>query len=230
MGATMLCTQDGQLQGRFTADDFDYVRGVLAPASGRAGQALGRLWEDPDALREILDLREIFTSLLEDPDPVGVSPAFYFYVLARHAFLDVGVEDVEAAEYVSSVLARRVESAGQDPLHSVSPGFTRVADFITILQRSHGRLRFHLQVAAGDQFLTLTGMFPGYLRKRAERRGTPGLEFYEAFVQRVYRDASDNPLAPSNAPCKTYGVLSESFPQARRALNRVVDEFVFLGD
>ena len=226
----MLCTQDGRLQGRFTADDRRYVRSVLAPASGRAGEALGRLWNDPDALREILDLREIFTSLLEEPHAVGVSPAFYFYVLARHAFLDVGIEEVETAEYVSSVLAQRVESAGSDPLHSVTLGFTRVADFVTILQRSHGRLRFHLQVAAGDQFLALTGMFPSYLRKRAESRGTPDLEFYESFVQRIYRDASDNPLAPTNAPKQTFGVLSESFPEARKALNRMADEYVFLGE
>lgn len=226
----MLCTQDGRLQGRFTAEDFDYVRGVLAPSSGRAGEALGRLWEDPDALREILDLKEVLRALLDNPAAVGVSPAFYFYVLLRHAFLDAGIEEVEMAEYVSSVLAERVEAVGQDSLHSVSFGFTRVSDFITILQRSHGRLRFHLQVAAGDQFMALTGLFPAYLRKRAERRGTPGLEFYESFVQRVYRDASDNPLAPNNAPKKTFGTLSEAFPAARKALNRVVDEYVFLGD
>lgn len=226
----MLCTQNGRLQGHFTADDLKYVRTVLAPSSGRAGEALGRLWEDPDALREILDLREVFTSLLEEPHAVGVSPVFYFYVLARHALLDAGIEEVETAEYVSSVLAQRVETVGADPLHSVGRGFTRVADFITILQRSHGRLRFHLQVAAGDQFMALTGMFPAYLRKRAECRGTPGLEFYESFVQRVYRDASDNPLAPVNAPKQTFGVLSEAFPAARRALNRMADEYVFLGE
>jgi len=226
----MLCTQDGRLQGCFSAEDFEYVRGVLAPSSGRAGEALGRLWEDPDALREILDLKEVLRSLLDNPSAVGVSPAFYFYVLSRHAFLKAGIEEVAMAEYVSSVLAERVEAVGVDALHSVSFGFTRVADFITILQRSHGRLRFHLQVAAGDQFMALTGLFPAYLRKRAERRGTPGLEFYESFVQRVYRDASDNPLAPSNAPKKTFGALSEAFPVARKALNQVADEYVFLGD
>ena len=226
----MLCTQDGRLQGRFTADDFQFVRSVLTPASGRAGKALGQLWEDSDALREILDLKEVLRALIEDPRAVGVSPGFYFYVLARHAFLDAGIEEVATAEYVSSVLAKRVETAGDDPLHSVSSGFTRVADFITILQRSHGRLRFHLQVAAGDQFLALTGMFPGFLKKRAESRGAPGLEFYEAFVQRVYRDASDNPLAPVNAPKRTFGELSEAYPVARKALNRVADEYVFLGE
>jgi hypothetical protein len=226
----MLCTLDGHLQGRFTADDFEFVRSALAPSSGRAGKALGRLWEDPDALREILDLKEVLRSLLDKPCAVAVSPAFYFYILARHAFLDAGIEDVSTAEYASTVLAQKVESTGQDVLHSVSFGFTRVADFVTILQRSHGRLRFHLQVAAGDQFLALTGLFPGYLEKRSERRGTPGIEFYESFVQRVYRDASDNPLAPSNAPKKTFGALSETFPVARKALNRLADEYVFLGD
>ena len=79
----MLCTQDGRLQGRFTAGDFDYVRSVLAPSSGRAGEALGRLWGDPEALREILDLKEVLRSLLDSPSVVGVSPASSPYAAHR---------------------------------------------------------------------------------------------------------------------------------------------------
>lgn len=226
----MLYTQDTKLAARFVAEDFRFVRSVLAPASAKAGSALGRLWNDPEALREILDLKEILRGLLDRPNALPVSPAFYFYVLVRHAFLDAGVEEAGLADYVAGVLVEKLEAAADDPLRSVASGYTRAAEFITILQQTHGRLRFHLQVAAGDQFLVLAGLYPGFLRRRSERHGAPELGFYDSFAQRVYRDAADNPDAPVEAPKQAMGTLAEVFPTARHCLNRVAEEYLFLGE
>jgi hypothetical protein len=226
----MLYTQETKLAARFVAEDFCFVRSILTPTSARAGSALGRLWDDPEALREILDLKEILRSLLDSPGALRVSPAFYFYVLVRHAFLDAGIEDAGVADYVAEVLVEKLEAAPDDPMRSLASGYTRAAEFISILHQTQGRLRFHLQVAAGDQFTVLAGLYPGFLQRRAERHGAPDIAFYDAFAQRIYRDAADNPDAPEDAPKHSFGLLSEVFPAARRCLNRVAEEYVFLGD
>jgi hypothetical protein len=91
-------------------------------------------------------------------------------------------------------------------------------------------MRFYLQVAAGNQFLVLTGLYPGFLKARCEKRGAPNLEFYESFAQQAYRGAAENREAPGAATRQLFGMLAEAMPTARRSLNRVAEEYVFLGD
>lgn len=213
---------------RFTPADFAFLSAALAP--GEDKRHLWTLWEDPQALREMLDLKDVLRALLDSPGALSVSPAFYFYVLVRHAFIEAGIADIGLADYVAGVLAQRLATDQSDPLRSLPAGLTHAADFMAILESAPVRLRFHLQLEAGNQFLVLTGMFPGFLTRRCERRGAPGVEFYEDFARRAYREAADNRDAPPDAPRRMFGDLSDALPAARRSLNRVAEEFVFLGD
>lgn len=213
---------------RFTRSDFDFMTAVLAPAEKR--HHLVKLWDDPEALREILDLKEVLRGLLDSPSALQVSPAFYFYVMVRHAFLQANLTDPDLADYVAGLMAKRVCTNAGDPLQDIAHGFTHAADFIAIISSAHGRMRFHLQVAAGNQFLVLTGLYPAFLQSRSERRGSPDLAFYESFARQAFRGAADNPDAPAHAPRHLLGALSEALPEARRSLNRMAEEFVFLGD
>lgn len=213
---------------RFTPADFSFMAAVLAPGGER--RHLWTLWEDPQALREMLDLKEILRGLIDSPAALSVSPAFYFYVLVRHAFLDAGIADAGLADYVAGVLVQRLGGNHGDPLRSLPAGLTHAADFVAILESAPGRLRFHLQLEAGNQFLVLTGLFPAFLAKRCQRRGAPGVDFYEDFARRAYREAADNRDAPADAPRRLLGDLADSLPLARRSLNRMAEEFVFLGD
>lgn len=213
---------------RFTAGDFSFLSQQLAP--GQAHRHLWTLWEDPEALREMLDLKEVFRGLLDSTGAITVSPAFYFYVLVRHAFLDAGIKDAGLADFVAGVMTERVGAGDGNLLTGVPTGLTHAADFVSILENASGRLRFHLQLAAGNQFLVLTGLFPSFLQRRCVRGGAPGIEFYEQFASRVYKDASENSAAPRGVPRKMFGELSECLPQARQSLNRVAEEFVFLGE
>jgi hypothetical protein len=214
-------------RGRFTPADFSFLIEALAAENQR--HHLSALWEDPQALREILDLKEVLRALLESPASLAVSPAFYFYVLVRHTFLDAGIADTGISDYVAAVLVQRLVTNPADPLRSLPAGLTHVADFIAILETSRGMLRFHLQVEAGNQFLVLTGLFPGFLTRRCEKSGAPGVDFYENFARRAFRDAADNRDAPSDTPRGLLGDLSEAMPVARRSLNRLADELFFLG-
>lgn len=215
-------------RGRFTVADFDFVASALSPEGPRCH--LAKLWKDSDGLREMLDLKEVFRSLLDSPAALQVSPRFYFYVLVRHAFLQADLSDAQLADYVAGVMAKRVCANDEDPLQDITRGFTHAAEFLSIISSAKGRMRFHLQVAAGNQFLVLTGLYPGFLKRRSEKGEAPNLEFYESFAQRAFRGAADNRLAPENAPRNVLGTLADAMPIARRSLNRVAEEFVFLGD
>jgi len=224
----MMETWISSSRDRFTRSDFAFLAEILSP--GDQTRHLWTLWEDPEAMREMLDLKQVFRGVIDSPGAVCVSPHFYFYVLVRHSFLDAGIGDVAVADFVSAVLAERVGADPNDVLKGVPSGLTHAADFVSILESARGRLRFHLQVAAGNQFLVLTGLFPGFLQRRCERRGAPGIEFYENFARQAYRESADNPLAPRHVPRQLFGELSEVLPQARLTLNRVAEELVFLGD
>lgn len=216
------------IRNRFSGSDFEFLASVLAPGEQR--HHLEKLWSDPEAMREILDLKEVFRGLLDSPATIHVSPRFYFYVLVRHAFLQADLKDAEMADYVSGLLTKRTFPSPEDPLQDIAHGFTHASDFIAIISNAKGRMRFHLQVAAGNQFLVLAGLYPEFLRKRCEKSGAPDLEFYETFAQRAFRGAADNHRVAGNTSRQLLGALSDAMPIARRSLNRVAEEFVFLGD
>lgn len=215
-------------RNRFTEADFDFVASALAGPGCR--RHLAKLWRDPEGRREILDLKEVFRHMIESPSTIGVSPGFYFYVLVRHSFLDVDLTDVELAAYVSGVLAKRVCPDAGDPLEDVTRGFTHAAQFLSFISHSTGRMRFHLQVAAGNQFLVLTGLYPDFLKQRNARGEAPGIDFYESFASRAYLSAAGCRRDAASPARRVLASLAESLPAARRSLNRVAEEFVFLGD
>lgn len=215
-------------RNRFTGADFDFVASTLAPDSSNG--SLRKLWLDPEGRREMLDLKEVLRGLLDRPAALTVSARFYFYVLVRHTFLQADLADVELAEYVSGVMAKRVCANSEDPLQDVTRGFTHAAQFLTFISRSKGRMRFHLQVAAGNQFLVLTGLYPGFLAKRHERGEAPDLGFYESFARRSFENAAVSREKSDPATRRILGTLAESMPLARRSLNRMAEELVFLGE
>ena len=213
---------------RFTGADFNFLTEVLA--AGEKRMCMFKLWEDPDALREMLDLKEVLRGILDSPSALQVSPDFYFYVLIRHAFMQADISDPDIADYVSGVLARKIGTQSNDPLQDLARGYTHASDFLAIISTAKGGMKYHLQVAAGNQFLVLTGLFPGFITKRNERCGAPDLAFYESFAQRAFKGAAECPHARGKVPRQLLGALAEVMPQARKSLNRIAEEFVFLGD
>lgn len=214
-------------RSRFTRMDFDFVASVLAPQGPRCHPQ--KLWEDPDGIREMLDLKEIFLRTIESPAALRVSPRFYFYVLVRHAFVRANLVETELADYVAGVLASRVCAEVTDPLQDVTRGFTHAAEFLSFITSSKGRMRFHLQVAAGNQFLVLTGISPEFIRHRNEQGIAPDILFYESFARRSFIGAADCCPASRGGSRQLFSSLAEALPAPRHALNRMAEEFVFLG-
>ena len=88
--------------------------------------------------------------------------------------------------------------------------------------------RFFLEVQCGNHFLVLTGMFPKFLAHRADRRGAPGVSYYESVAKNAYLAAGDHPLAHEFEVRSIYPRLVECFTQTRQALNRMTEDFLFL--
>lgn len=207
-----------------TPADIAFMETLLADAGAEG--SLGRLWEDPDAINAVLDLKEIHRALLESPVALPVSPSLYFYVLVRKAFLDGGIDEPALADYVAGVLVEKLDHrASRRP--GAMPGWvTHAVDFVSVIRTAHGVLRFHLEVAAGEQFLVLTGLFPEFIGRRAERHGAPGVEFYETFARGAYRRAAGH-AGISSQTRELFGLLAEAFPLARRSLNQMSERCLF---
>jgi hypothetical protein len=208
----------------FTPADIAFVESSLA--AGRESTALAKLWKDPEAITALLDLKEIHRALLESPVALPVSPSLYFYVLVRHAFVAGGIDHPGLADYVAGVLVEKLDSRHQSRPGSMPSWITHAVDFFSVIQSTGGMLRFQLEVAAGDQFLVLTGIFAGFLHQRAERSGAPGPAFYESFARQSYRNAANRPGVASETRELLY-LLAETFPLARASLNRMTDRCLF---
>ena len=75
----------------------------------------------------------------------------------------------------------------------------------------------------------LTGLFPKFLEHRAERRGAPGVNYYEGVARSAFLAAGDHPLADEFAVRTIYPRLAECLSETRLALNRMAEDYLFLG-
>ncbi|HEX5789901.1 MAG TPA: hypothetical protein VFY13_02060 [Luteolibacter sp.] len=209
----------------FTQADIRFIESLHDPDSGGAIRSLAA---DPEALQAMLDLVEVRRALLESPVALPVSPSLYFFVLVRHALLEGGVDHLRLTDHIAGVLVDKLAWASRGS-GGLPTWTTHAVDFIALIREASGLLKVHLEVAAGDQFLVLTGLFPSFIDQRRERCGAPGIDFYESFGRRSYQMASSHQaLGPESR--ELFGLLAEVFPIARRSLNKMRESCLFLGD
>ena len=208
----------------FTRQDMLFIESLHGE---RSSDAIRRLTRDPECLQELLDQPEIRRALLESPVALPVSPSLYFYTLVRHALLDSEIDHIGLADHIAGVLVSKLggpSKANNGPQYWA----THAVDFIAQIREAQGLLKVHLEVAAGNQFLVLTGLFPDFLEKRSERCGAPGVEFYDSFARQSYHHASEHKALAAESR-KLFGLLAETFPVARRSLNHMREHCLFLG-
>lgn len=211
---------------RFQERDFLFLTSVVANRGDE--EAFRSFVEERETLHLFLDDPRVLRTLLESPRLLDVSPWCYFYVLTRHSLLRSGLDDVDLAEYLGSILAERFSLEAGDSLGGVPEGLSRSVDFLMVLDQCSGRRRFEALVAGGNQFLILAGIFPEFILRRAERHGAPGLQFYENIARASFLEAQEHPRAVRQGLKGVLGTLSEVVPEARRSLNRMADSLLFL--
>lgn len=212
------------------SSDREFVAGLITNTKSDSEACL-RLLSDPEERDNLLDGDIIFEAILNDPDTIGVSQKLYFYVLVRRVFKDAGIDSRDLADYAATLLAyfSRSQSAfGKNT--GQRQAFFYVIDALSEDGKMGHCERFRLTVRLADQALFLTGVFRSHVEQRKERSASPGLGFYESIGQSNYRIAGDHHIAHEFCLDSLYAELSDGFIEIRRALNRLVDEIIFLGD
>src|SRR6266487_6106282 len=215
---------------QFTAEDIEFILGVLGPKSSVA-ESLVNLLADEEARDLILDDESLFRALLEQRGCLRVSTHFYFYVLVRHVFKHSGIEDRQVADYVAKVLAEysRIENT-RCVLRGKPEPLDYFFEMVAALQQVDDHTGFFIRAHIGNHSLFMSGIFPERIRYRAEYKGAPNLKYYEALGRTNYRVASDHRLARKSDLAAVFGTLAERFRATRLALNDLTDRLLSIGD
>ena len=211
------------------ASDFDFIVSALA-SSAREEVGVRLLLADAGAVDQVLEEPKLLQALVALGGSVRVSPQLYFYVIVRHNLKEAGIDDIGLADYIAATLAAnsaRLPGAGARGWGGMD--FAYHVDFLEALDGAGGPERFFLHVRCANHFLVMTGLFPKFLRGRARRRGAPGVRYYEGVARTSFLTAGGHPLAGEFAVAEVYGRLADCFGETRRILNRMAEEYLFLG-
>ncbi len=207
---------------------MDFIAAVLR-VDFRDEQALISLLADENTRDLILDDRALFNAIIESPDHLRISLQLYFYILVRHVFKEVGLEDGELADYVASVLTqftRQLPGAN----HNAREAFFYAVDVLGEIECADFHTRFYLVTSLGNTALILTGVFPDHIEYRAKMKAAPNLNYYESIGSAQFQAASSHNLAQTYHLDRIYAALSNSFSSVRSALNEMKERLIFLGD
>ena len=217
---------------RFQPKDFEFIATTLANGNVQKAGVVLSLTEDADSLEAMLDHEKLLNAVVSLKSPLRITPELYFYVLVRHVLKEAAVSHLGLVDYVAATLADF--ASGESPMRPRrGEEFTAVPyhiDFIEALNSASNYEQFYLHVKCGNQFMVLTGLFPRFLERREESRGAPGVQYYEGVARDSFRAAAQHPLANEFDLGEVYLLLSKQFPRTRLALNRMVREFLWLGN
>ena len=213
---------------QFTAEDIDFILSVLGPKAGSA-DTLVQLLSDEESRDLILDDESLLRAVLEHRHCLRISSHFYFYILVRHSFRRSDLKERPLADYVASVLA---EFSQNDRTRCTVHGEVKdyFFEMLAALQTADDTTGFYIRAHIGNQSLFMSGVFPDRIRFRSERKGFPGLTYYEGLGSANYRVAGDHRLARKYDLDGIFGLLSERFHDTRLALNDLRERLVTLGE
>lgn len=215
------------VRSRFSRADAQLAIALLEQAGeGEAATSEARLRDD--GLDSILDDPRLLHALLATRLGSCASEPLFLYVVARHAMLQSGEDEVMLADYAASILlhfglrgrANRVADADDETYDTVAAlaGEVEGPDIRrTLLVRAH----------LGNYALWLAGIFPDYIEHRRWRRGGPPIDYYDEMGQRGFQLAAEHRLANEHGLKPMFAMAAERFGVMRVALNRVSDTLMF---
>lgn len=214
------------VRASFGHDETELLLDLLADDDRDRAEADRRMRRH--GIDELLDDPRTFNAFMTSDDVGAASPHLAFYLLVRHALLEHGLDDRRLADYIAAVLlefgrgtrAHRIDD-------SDSERFFYLVDMVQALESASDRRAFLLHVHLGNFALWLSGLFPDYITARVERRGAPGIQYYEELGAAGYRRAADSADAEVHGLHGIYRTCAEWFPALRVALNRVSDRYFF---
>lgn len=202
-----------------TPGDLDFVLEALARTPGER-EGLLRLLSDPEEIDRILDSDRLAARVGQPGGALRLSTRLFFYLGVRRVCRAYGMEDRDVAEYLACMLA---EFSHRDAL--VHPFGTRAEpmllsiDLALSLQAASAGQRFHLHASAGNHYLFMTSFFAAFIERRRNRRGAPGVGYYEGVGRRSYAAARDHRLAREYELEAVFDALASAFPETRQVLS-----------
>ena len=214
---------------RFTPEDWHFI-GECLGLNQNNKNSLAAMCDDPDVVRFVADHPKLFQTLLLGRGTAMLSPELFFFVVVRHTLKEIGVEDMEVADYIAVVCADHgMSSRNSAPQPKAAPPRLYSIDYLQALETAGSHEKFFIHVQCANQFMVLTCLFPSFLHHRAERRGAPDVEFYEGMVVTHLEAAGRHALAEEFALDDVLMRLSGAFPPVRRAMNHTLREYLYLG-
>jgi hypothetical protein len=142
-----------------------------------------------------------------------------------------GLDDRLVADSVAELLTK---FSREERVRCVTPdGQSRLDYFFAMLaalEKADDHTAFWIRAHIGNHSLFLSGVFPERIRHRSERRGAPGLRYYQELGRANYRMASAHRLAARYDLASVFDTLAEQFEPARRALNDLSERVFSIGD
>lgn len=204
---------------RLTADDFNFVVGVLSK-SETDRVSLIKLLTDEDTRDAILDHELLSRAIIESPERLPISPQLYFYVLCRKVLLSTPVKSREASDYVAALLDGFIRTARMEsPDESGRRSMRYISDMMLALRKAGTHEAFLLRTHTANYALFVSGIFAGNVENRTRHHGAPDLSFYEAMGQMNYRAASEYREAKKFNLQNVFEELAGGFREVRVALN-----------
>jgi hypothetical protein len=215
------------VRSRLTREDAHLALALLAQSGDEATtDSEDRLRED--GIDSVLDDPRLLKALLATRLGSRASEPLFLYVVARHAMLQSGEDEVMLADYAASILlhfglrdrANRIADADDetyDTLAALAGEMEGPDTRRTLLVRAH----------LGNYALWLAGIFPDFIEHRRWRRGGPPLDYYDEMGQRGFQLAAEHRLANEHGLKPMFALAAERFAVMRSALNRVSDTLMF---
>jgi hypothetical protein len=215
-------------RAQFTADDFSFVVRVLARTPGDAVSLVSLLTDEAER-DAILDHELIYQSVVDEAGCLKVSAAFYFYILTRRVLRRVSLDERALTDYVAAVLLAFSHTsqlrAGEE---NTSRSFAYVSDMLAKLNACPPDQAYLLRAHLANYSLFLSGMFAERVEAHAQRRGAPGIRFYEAVGQSSYLHVAQHPQARKGELHGIFEQLGSEFRRVRLALNDLTDTLLHL--
>lgn len=194
-----------------------------------AGEERDRLEEKvrDEGLDSLLDDPRTFNAVMAGREFSSASAGLVFYLLVRHALLEDDVSDRLLADYLAALLLTFGKARRAFHIEEDEQEFYHLADIVAAGSESTGSRAFLLRAHLGEYALWLSGLFPDHITARVQRRGAPGIGYFDELGSFGYRSAARCADAEEHGLGRVYETCAETFPVLRVALNRIADRHMF---